>query len=111
MLASQPYRLAYWRVASDEINYRRFFDINALAALRTDREEVLRATHALILKIVARAGVTGLRIDHPDGLLDPKTYLDRLQEAFVLAIAQRLHEDGPNAESVPGRKSSHTFAS
>ena len=101
MLASQPYRLAYWRVASDEINYRRFFDINALAALRTDREEVLRATHALILKIVAREGVTGLRIDHPDGLLDPKTYLDRLQEAFVLAIAQRLHEDGPNAESIP----------
>ena len=101
MLASQPYRLAYWRVASDEINYRRFFDINALAALRTDREEVLRATHALILKIVAREGVTGLRIDHPDGLLDPKTYLDQLQEAFVLAIAQRLHEDGPNAESIP----------
>ncbi len=101
MLASQPYRLAYWRVASDEINYRRFFDINALAALRTDREEVLRATHTLILKIIAREGGTGLRIDHPDGLLDPKTYLDRLQEAFVLAIAQRLHDGGPNAESVP----------
>jgi (1->4)-alpha-D-glucan 1-alpha-D-glucosylmutase len=101
MLSSQPYRLAYWRVASDEINYRRFFDINALAALRTDREEVLRATHGLILKIAARDGVTGLRIDHPDGLLDPKTYLDRLQAAFLLAVAQRLHEGGSNAETVP----------
>ena len=100
LLASQPYRLAYWRVAADEINYRRFFDINALAALRTDREEVFRATHALVFDIVARQGATGLRIDHPDGLLDPQTYLDRLQEAYVLAIARRLHEEGLAEQTV-----------
>ena len=100
LLASQPYRLAYWRVAADEINYRRFFDVNALAALRTDREEVFRATHALVFDIVARQGATGLRIDHPDGLLDPQTYLDRLQEAYVLAIARRLHEEGLAEQTV-----------
>ncbi len=93
LLAAQPYRLAYWRVARDEINYRRFFDVNALAALRTDREEVFRATHALILDLAARHEVTGLRIDHPDGLLDPQAYLEHLQEAFVLAIARRRHEE------------------
>jgi (1->4)-alpha-D-glucan 1-alpha-D-glucosylmutase len=101
LLESQPYRLAYWRVAPHEINYRRFFDINALAALRTDREEVFRATHALILDFVARQGATGLRIDYPDGLLDPKTYLERLQEAFVLAVARRLHDQGANGKTIP----------
>ena len=99
LLASQPYRLAYWRVAADEINYRRFFDVSSLAALRSDREEVFRATHALVLDIVARQGALGLRIDHPDGLLDPQTYLDRLQEAYVLAIARRLHEDSVEGET------------
>ena len=94
LLASQPYRLAYWRVAADEINYRRFFDVNEMVALRSDRDEVFRATHALVFDIVARQGATGLRIDHPDGLLDPRMYLDRLQEAYVLAIAQRIHEEG-----------------
>jgi len=93
LLGAQPYRLAYWRVASDEINYRRFFDINALAALRADREEVVRATHRLVLDIVARMPSAGLRIDHPDGLLDPQTYLDRLQPALVLAVARKIHED------------------
>jgi (1->4)-alpha-D-glucan 1-alpha-D-glucosylmutase len=100
LLAMQPYRLAYWRVASDEINYRRFFDINALAALRTDREDVFRATHALVLDLVTRPGVTGLRIDHPDGLLDPRAYLEWLQDAFVLSVARRVHEESPHRESV-----------
>jgi (1->4)-alpha-D-glucan 1-alpha-D-glucosylmutase len=100
LLASQPYRLAYWRVAQDEINYRRFFDVDTLAALRSDREDVLRATHALVLQIVAYYGVTGLRIDHPDGLLDPKTYLQRLQQAFVLAVARKLHDESPEGQSI-----------
>ncbi len=100
LLASQPYRLAFWRVAADEINYRRFFDVSTLAALRSDRAEVFRATHALVFDIVARQGATGLRIDHPDGLLDPQTYLDRLQDAYVLAIARRVHEDGLAAQTV-----------
>ncbi|MDG3005617.1 malto-oligosyltrehalose synthase [Paludisphaera mucosa] len=101
LLESQPYRLAYWRVAADEINYRRFFDINALAALRADREEVVRATHRLVFDILARTPASGLRIDHPDGLLDPRTYLARLQEALVVVIAHRLHREGPQAEAIP----------
>jgi (1->4)-alpha-D-glucan 1-alpha-D-glucosylmutase len=101
LLAAQPYRLAYWRVAPDEINYRRFFDVNTLAAIRTEREEVFRASHSLVLDIVARQKATGLRIDHPDGLLDPETYFHRLQEAFVLAIARWCHEQGPQAEAMP----------
>jgi (1->4)-alpha-D-glucan 1-alpha-D-glucosylmutase len=101
LLGGQPYRLAYWRVASDEINYRRFFDVNTLAALRTDREEVFRATHAMIMEILASSDVTGVRIDHPDGLLDPRVYLERLQEAFVVAIARRIHEDGITADVMP----------
>ena len=68
--------------------------------MRGDREEVFRATHALMLDLVARQGATGLRIDHPDGLLDPQEYLERLQEAFVLAIARRLHEAGLAEQTV-----------
>ncbi|QEH37124.1 Maltooligosyl trehalose synthase [Aquisphaera giovannonii] len=100
LLSVQPYRLAFWRVASDEINYRRFFDINTLVALRTDREEVMRATHRMVFDIVTRKGATGLRIDHPDGLLDPQRYLERLQQAFVLMTARRLHLDGPRSSEV-----------
>jgi len=100
LLESQPYRLAFWRVASDEINYRRFFDINALAALRADREEVFRATHRLIFDILVRQGATGLRIDHPDGLLDPLEYLQRLQEALILATAALRHRESEAAERI-----------
>lgn len=101
LLQAQPYRLAYWRVASDEINYRRFFDINALAALRADRWEVVRETHRLIFDILDRMPASGLRIDHPDGLLDPRTYLERLQSALSLIAAHRLHHEGPQAEAIP----------
>ena len=100
-MSAQPYRLAYWKVAPDEINYRRFFDVNSLAALRADRDEVFWATHGRILDLLARRGALGLRIDHPDGLLDPKAYLERLQEAFVLAIAQRRYEESSEARSIP----------
>src|SRR5690606_11804564 len=78
LLERQHYRLAYWRVASDEINYRRFFEIADLAALRVEGEEVFRATHAFVARLCARPGVDGLRIDHPDGLADPHTYVERL---------------------------------
>ncbi len=81
LLEAQPYRLAYWRTASHEINYRRFFDINQLAGLRMERAEVLRATHALILRLITERKISGLRIDHIDGLFDPKQYLERLQES------------------------------
>ena len=71
LLEAQAYRLAYWRVASDQINYRRFFDINDLAALRMEDEAVFEATHRLVLELLAEGRVDGLRIDHPDGLYDP----------------------------------------
>ena len=74
LLERQCYRLAYWRVAPDEINYRRFFDINDLAALSMEREEVFADAHGLILRLLAEGKVDGLRIDHPDGLFDPAQY-------------------------------------
>ncbi len=68
LLDVQAYRLAFWRAAADEINYRRFFDINDLAALRMDNPEVFESTHRLVRELVARGYISGLRIDHPDGV-------------------------------------------
>src|SRR5262249_22890283 len=79
LLERQHYRLAFWRVASDEINYRRFFEIADLAALRTEDKAVFDATHSLVGRLAAEPGVDGLRIDHPDGLSDPEQYFERLQ--------------------------------
>ena len=81
LIQLQGYRLAYWRVALDEINYRRFFDINDLAALRMEEPAVFKATHHFVLDLVAQSKVEGLRIDHPDGLYDPGQYFRRLQQA------------------------------
>lgn len=80
LLEAQHYRLAFWRTASDEINYRRFFQINDLAGLRVEVPAVFDAAHALILELLAEGHIRGVRIDHIDGLLDPKAYLERLQE-------------------------------
>ncbi|GIL05146.1 MAG: hypothetical protein BroJett031_16660 [Betaproteobacteria bacterium] len=85
LLEAQAYRLASWRVAGDEINYRRFFDINDLAALRMEDEAVFEATHARLLQWTARQAIDGLRIDHPDGLFDPQQYFDRLQRGHLRA--------------------------
>lgn len=85
LLEQQPYRLAYWRVAADEINFRRFFDINDLAALRTQNQEVLEATHGLVLEWAAQGKIDGLRIDHPDGLYDPRGYLEWLRAKLAAA--------------------------
>ncbi|HSU65428.1 MAG TPA: malto-oligosyltrehalose synthase [Tepidisphaeraceae bacterium] len=82
LLNRQVYRLAYWRVAPDDINYRRFFDINDLAALSMERQEVFDETHKLIFQWIAEGKLAGLRIDHPDGLYDPKQYFERLQQRF-----------------------------
>jgi (1->4)-alpha-D-glucan 1-alpha-D-glucosylmutase len=82
LLEQQAYRLAFWRVASDEINYRRFFDINDLAALRIEDEAVFEATHALVLDLLRDGAVQALRIDHPDGLFDPAGYFRRLQQRY-----------------------------
>ena len=83
LLEEQAYRLAYWRTASEEINYRRFFDINGLAALRMEDLDVFEATHALLFRLLQGGAVSALRIDHPDGLNDPATYFDRLQELWT----------------------------
>jgi (1->4)-alpha-D-glucan 1-alpha-D-glucosylmutase len=81
LLERQSYRLAFWKVAADEINYRRFFDINDLAGLRMEKIEVFQETHGLILDLITTGKLDGLRIDHPDGLFDPYDYFSRLQAA------------------------------
>ncbi len=83
LLEAQAFRLAFWRVASDEINYRRFFDINDLAALRMENQAVFNATHGFVLGLAAQGKVDGLRIDHSDGLYDPAQYFCRLQEHYA----------------------------
>ncbi|MGH8679756.1 MAG: malto-oligosyltrehalose synthase, partial [Burkholderiales bacterium] len=88
LLEAQAYRVSYWRVASDEINYRRFFDINELAGLRMEDEAVFEATHGLILELLAQGKVDALRIDHPDGLYDPVQYFRRLQDRFAAVSGQ-----------------------
>jgi (1->4)-alpha-D-glucan 1-alpha-D-glucosylmutase len=85
LLEVQPYRLAFWRTSSEEINYRRFFDVNDLVGLRMENPEVFAKTHSLIRKLLAENDVTGLRIDHCDGMFNPRVYLEGLQQLFVAA--------------------------
>jgi (1->4)-alpha-D-glucan 1-alpha-D-glucosylmutase len=89
LLDDQAYRLAHWRVASEEINYRRFFDINELAAVRMENPEVFQKTHALIFDLLREGAVTGLRIDHVDGLYDPGAYLRQIQTATSAGESER----------------------
>jgi len=100
LLDRQPYRLAFWRVASEEINYRRFFDINQLAAIRVERPEVFRETHRLVLELLRAGHVTGLRIDHPDGLRDPTGYLRMLQGAYRALWEEEAAAGGGAGEAV-----------
>ena len=81
LLARQHYELAFWRTAQRDLNYRRFFDVNELISLRVEDAEVFEATHAKVLEFVAGGLVDGLRIDHIDGLLEPRRYLERLRAA------------------------------
>jgi (1->4)-alpha-D-glucan 1-alpha-D-glucosylmutase len=97
VLADQAYRAAYWRVAGEEINYRRFFDINELAAIRMEDRDVFEATHRLLFRLVREGAVTGLRIDHPDGLYDPAEYFRRLQEGAggeIYVVAEKILAPG-----------------
>jgi (1->4)-alpha-D-glucan 1-alpha-D-glucosylmutase len=89
LLDSQCYRLSYWRVAAEEINYRRFFDVNDLAAIRVELPDVFEATHRLLLRFIREGRVTGLRVDHADGLWDPSGYLHKLQRSAVASVAER----------------------
>ena len=93
LLNDQSYRLAFWRVAAEEINYRRFFDVNDLAAIRMELPEVFDATHKLLLELIHAGAVTGVRIDHPDGLYLPKEYFEKLQRRCAAAVGLPLPEN------------------
>jgi (1->4)-alpha-D-glucan 1-alpha-D-glucosylmutase len=79
LIKAQAFRLAYWRVAADDINYRRFFDINELAGLRMENPAVFDATHQFVMTLLREGKVNGFRIDHPDGLFDPAEYFQRIR--------------------------------
>lgn len=81
LLERQWYRLAYWKVANEELNYRRFFDVDTLAALRVEDDDVFDQTHRLLLDLYGEGLIDGFRIDHPDGLANPRGYLQRLDRA------------------------------
>jgi (1->4)-alpha-D-glucan 1-alpha-D-glucosylmutase len=101
LISNQAYRLSFWRVASDEINYRRFFDINELAAVRVEERPVFTAVHEVVLRLVRRGLVTGLRVDHVDGLLDPFKYLRDLQREAAAAASRtrtQAKQEGARAE-------------
>lgn len=93
LLNQQIYWLSQWSVATEEINYRRFFDINDLAAIRMENPLVFRETHKLIFKLIREGKVTGLRVDHPDGLYNPSEYFQRLQKNCFLHKRLVLAED------------------
>jgi len=92
LLEQQHYRLVHWRAAQELVNYRRFFSIDELAAVRVEDPEVFAATHAAILRLVADGVLDGLRVDHPDGLRDPARYFARLAEATggVWTVAEKI---------------------
>lgn len=104
LILHQHYRLAFWRVAADEINYRRFFAINELAAIRQEEPAVFEATHRLLLELIAQGWVDGVRIDHIDGLWDPAGYLRNVQTAVsatgtsIYLVVEKILEHG---ESLP----------
>ena len=106
LLEAQAYRLAHWRVSGEEINYRRFFDINDLVGLRMENPEVFAATHRLIRRMLAEGLVDGIRLDHPDGLYNPIQYFSRLQMLYAAAKccgrtpASRTAENGIEQEVV-----------
>ena len=101
LLDAQSYRLASLRTAGEEINYRRFFDINELAAIRQEDPEVFAATHALLLRLIASGVVTGLRIDHPDGLWDPAGYFRDCRGGLVCGRATALRQTARRRERSP----------
>ncbi len=102
LLEDQPYRLAYWRVASSEINYRRFFDINQLAGLRMERGEVFEATHRLLLRLIGERKIDGVRLDHIDGMYDPRGYCQRLLSRVSDVLAEVRRRRG--ARGRPARR-------
>lgn len=104
LLSKQIYRLSHWQVATEEINYRRFFDINNLAAIRVEDPAVFEETHRFVFELIEEGCVTGLRVDHPDGLYDPSEYFDRLQRrCFAIAMRSHLREIREDVDLPYGR--------
>jgi (1->4)-alpha-D-glucan 1-alpha-D-glucosylmutase len=103
LLETQAFRLASWRTASDEINYRRFFDINELAGLRVEDPRVFDSSHGLVLELVRARRVSGIRVDHPDGLFDPATYFARLQAAARAALGPGPSDGAEGTDGVLSR--------
>ncbi len=99
LLEAQVYRLAFWRVSGEEINYRRFFDINDLVGMRTEDPRVFRDTHKLMRQFLGEGLISGLRIDHPDGLLNPAQYFTRLQMLYAASQCCGPEPSPPLAES------------
>jgi (1->4)-alpha-D-glucan 1-alpha-D-glucosylmutase len=110
LLDEQSYRLAFWRVAAEEINYRRFFDISELAAVRMEDPTVFKDTHRLLLRLVAEGKIQGLRIDHPDGLRDPAGYLRHLQRVITRESTPVLEADPSQPHSRAPRTQDDTSA-
>jgi (1->4)-alpha-D-glucan 1-alpha-D-glucosylmutase len=107
LLGEQAYRLSFWHVAADEINYRRFFDVNDLAAIRVEEPDVFASVHALVFRLIEQGAITGLRIDHVDGLLDPKEYLLLLQRECAARTSstrdstERAKQESKSSEPLP----------
>src|SRR4051794_2116213 len=106
LLDRQNYRLAYWRTAGQELDYRRFFDINTLVSMRIEDKRVFEDTHVVVLDWVRRGVLDGLRVDHPDGLRDPKRYFEQLHERApngwivvekILEPGEQIPDDWPVA--------------
>ncbi|WP_417702554.1 malto-oligosyltrehalose synthase [Pseudomonas sp.] len=110
LLECQHYRVASWRTAADDINWRRFFDINELGALRVEHRQVFEQTHAKVFELIERGLIDGLRIDHIDGLANPRAYCSRLRRRIrqlrgdaplpifvekILGAGERLPQDWP----------------
>jgi (1->4)-alpha-D-glucan 1-alpha-D-glucosylmutase len=104
LLNAQHYRLVNWRRGPTEINYRRFFDVNDLVALRAEDEDVFRESHALILRLVADGVIDGVRVDHIDGLRDPAAYLRKLRDALppgAPIFVEKILSDGEKLRDWP----------
>ena len=95
------FRLSFWKVAAEEINYRRFFCVNGLISLRVEDEHVLNHTHGLIFDLIGRRSVTGLRIDHVDGLYDPTSYLQKVTRKSTRHLYHRRKNTRPRRRPPP----------
>jgi len=104
LLEAQAYRLAHWRVASSDINYRRFFDVNSLAGLRVEKSDIFHLSHETVFRHVREGRIDGLRIDHIDGLADPAGYARALQAAVgpgFYVVVEKILEPGERLRPWP----------